>query len=239
MVKIVIDQGNSATKTGFFDQHTLIAFHSIPNDDKQQLLETIKKYKPKRGIISSVANKIDTDMIKSLIPEVIFLDENTKLPFINLYKSRASLGKDRIAAIAGAEEIYPKKNILVIDAGTAITYDLLLKNKQYHGGSISPGLEMRFKALNQFTSGLPLIIEYKGATFPGLTTAESIEAGVINGMIFEIEGYRKLCKEKWGRIYTIITGGNADFFARKLKKPIFVNQNIVLSGLNRILDYNA
>ncbi|ASB48384.1 type III pantothenate kinase [Alkalitalea saponilacus] len=238
MLKLAIDQGNSAIKFGIFDQQTLIHFDSIPNNDQGKLKSIIGAYKPQSAIICSVTDKLNMSVFDKIGGKVVILNHQTPLPFFNHYKTPETLGRDRIAAVAGAQSLFPATNILVIDAGTAITYDILLNDK-YIGGSISPGMETRFKALNQFTGKLPLISRNEDSNIPGETTNQAIASGVINGMIFEIEGYRDFCMKNWGSLHTIITGGDSDFFVRKLKKPIFVNQNLVLLGLNRILENNA
>ncbi len=239
MVKIAIDKGNSATKFGVFDKDTLLAVNYAPHDDQSSLLNTIRQYQPEAAIVSSVMADEDFAEIKNLVPKFVLLNSDTPLPFINLYATPQSLGKDRLAAVAGAQSLYPDSSVLIIDAGTAITFEILLKGKTYIGGNIAPGLEMRFQALNSFTSKLPMVSKQEKHDFPGLSTNEAIASGVINGMVFEMEGYRSTCLEKWGINKTILTGGDSDFFAIKLKNPIFANQNLVLLGLNRILEYNA
>lgn len=239
MVKIVIDKGNSSIKFGVFDKDTLLAVNDAPHYDQSSLLNTISQYQPQAAIVSSVLTDEDFVEIKKKIPKFILLTAATPLPFDNLYSTPQTLGKDRLAAVAGAQALYPDSSVLIIDAGTAVTYEILLEGKTYIGGNIAPGLEMRFKALNAFTSKLPMVSKMERHDFPGLSTKEAIASGVINGMVFEMEGYQSTCLEKWGINKTIITGGDSDFFARKLKKPIFANQNLVLLGLNRILEYNA
>lgn len=239
MVKIVIDKGNSSIKFGVFDKDTLLAVNYTPYDDQSLLLSTIRQYQPEAVIVSSVLTDEDYSEIKQMVPRFMLLTSDTPLPFENLYTTPQTLGKDRLAAVAGAQALYADTSMLIIDAGTALTYEILLNGKTYMGGNIAPGLEMRFKALNAFTSKLPMVSKMEKHDFPGLSTNEAIASGVINGMVFEMEGYRTACLEKWGIIKTLLTGGDSDFFARKLKKPIFANQNLVLLGLNRILEYNA
>ena len=241
MVNIAIDRGNSTIKIGVFDKGNLISDDCIGNEINK-IIEIIEIYKPDHAIISSVVKNDEfaiEKLIEPLVKKVVILDHNTKLPFNNKYKTPETLGKDRIAAVAGAHGLFPGENILVIDAGTAITYDLLIEGNNYLGGAISPGLEMRLKALNYFTSKLPLIQKSNNTSFPGQNTHDAIASGSLNGMIFEIEGYRNFCKENYGSVKTIITGGDTDFLVEKLKKPIFVDLNLVLKGLNRIMENNA
>jgi type III pantothenate kinase len=241
MVNIAIDRGNSTIKIGVFDKGNLIADDCILNDINK-IIEFIEIFQPDYAIISSVVKNdefIIKNLIESLVKKVVILDHLTSLPFNNNYKTPETLGKDRLAAVASAQGLFPEENVLIIDAGTAITYDLLIQGSNYLGGDISPGLEMRLKALNSFTSKLPLVQKNKNISFPGGNTHDAIASGSLNGMIFEIEGYRNFCKEKYGSVKTIITGGDADFLVEKLKKPIFVDRNLVLKGLNRIMENNA
>jgi len=239
MIKIVIDQGNSAIKYGIFDKDKLILAETADGPDQNRLREVISDYQPEAAIISSVREPLDLSSLPAFSGRLIVLDNNTPLPFSIGYKTPTTLGRDRLAAVAGAQFQFPEASLLIIDAGTALTYEVLLDGHQYYGGNISPGLNMRFKALNSFTSRLPLVDKQENCPLAGQNTKEAIASGVINGMVFEMEGYRTACLDKWGIDKTIITGGDSDFFARKLKNPIFVNQNLVLVGLNRILEYNV
>ena len=162
----------------------------------------------------------------------------TPTPFKNLYQTPSTLGKDRIAAVAGAFSLYPNRNVLVIDAGTCITYDFLTDKGEYLGGGISPGIRMRFKAMHTFTGKLPLIEpdEYDGLI--GRSTRESMLSGVYNGVISELNGLISLYQEQFGDIMVIITGGDHEFLHNKLKISIFAAPDLVLLGLNEIFDYN-
>ena len=239
-LNLVIDQGNSFTKAGVFDQRELIYFDSFKILDKEKIELLQKQYAIDKFILSSVSDEGTNlfDALKKRIEKGLYLDETTKLTFTNNYETPATLGKDRLAAVAGAIDKYNESNILVIDAGTAITYELITEGKQYQGGNIAPGLTMRFKALNQFTKKLPMCNAQE--TFPmiGTTTQTAIVAGVQNSLIFEIDGYIDTLKQQYEHLMVIITGGDANFFVKKLKNTIFVDQNIVLTGLNSLLEYN-
>ena len=172
--------------------------------------------------------------------EAIILNNKTLLPFNNLYKSKKTLGNDRIANIAGALTFYPKNSILAIDAGTCITYDLINSNNQYLGGAISPGIKMRFSSLNHFTGALPSLKPKKESVeIIGNTTNSSIQSGVINGVIFEISAYIEKIKKTNPDIKVILCGGDSSFLADRLKNSIFVCPNLTLIGLNSILKYNT
>ena len=240
MIKLIIDIGNSYTKTGFFDKSNIIDDDCIENNDESKIINIVKKHQIKQTIISSV-NKNQENIIKKIIypyaGKITVFNHQTKLPFVNCYETPETLGNDRLAAVAGAQLLFPDKNLLVIDAGTAITYDLMIDNK-FLGGNITPGLKMRLKALNYFTGSLPLVEIQEKNELPGKTTVSAISAGVLNGMIFEIEGFRDYYEKKIGKIITIISGGDLKYFVDFLKKPIFANSNLILIGLNRILEYN-
>ena len=239
-MKLIIDRGNHSIKFGFFDKQTIVSVERIENDDKKSVLNIVKKNKIEQTILSSVICEKDDRFIEIILPysgKLHILSHLTKLPFKNNYETPQTLGKDRVAAVAGAQFLYPNKNILVIDAGTAITYDLLIDN-EYVGGNISPGLNMRLKSLHQFTSSLPLVEIKLENEIPGKNTFNAISSGVLNGIVFEIQGYINFFQKKYGKILTIITGGDANYFVEKIKSPIFATPNLVLIGLNRILEYN-
>lgn len=166
------------------------------------------------------------------------LSFQTPLPFKILYQTPVSLGKDRIAAVAGAYSLYPDRNILVIDAGTCITYDILTADGKYPGGAISPGIQMRFKAMHTFTGKLPLIEPDDFYGLIGQTTHESMRSGVFNGVIAEITETIRLYKEKFDNLLVMMTGGDYQFLHNKLKISIFAAPDLVLLGLNEIFDYN-
>ncbi|NOR76346.1 MAG: type III pantothenate kinase, partial [Draconibacterium sp.] len=136
-------------------------------------------------------------------------------------------------------DLYPKNNVLIIDAGTAITYDILNDENQYLGGNISPGIDMRFKALNQFTDKLPLVSQKNYNKLYGTSTENAIRAGVQNGVVFEVDKTIDIFNEFYNNLKVIITGGNAEFFEKKLKNSFFVHFNLIAMGLNRILEYNG
>ena len=163
----------------------------------------------------------------------------TEVPFKNLYKTPKTLGVDRIALVAGAVSQFSGHNILVIDAGTCITFDFVNSEGEYLGGAISPGLKMRFNSLNYFTANLPLLEIDELTDFIGKNTKESINSGVINGAIQEIDGVINQYNKKFLDLTVVLTGGDTNFLAKQLKSSIFANQNLLLQGLNRILIHNT
>jgi type III pantothenate kinase len=225
-----------------FNQHDLI--FNVPLDHlTAEHVRMLKDEHPqlKRAILSTV-KPYDEELNRVLTEEFdqfIELDHRTELPIENLYETPETLGKDRIAAAVGANELFPDQNLLIIDAGTAITYDLVSEKNQFIGGNISPGLEMRFKALHHFTGRLPLI-SYSEVFQPiGRNTHDAILAGVQNGILFEMEQTIDFFNRNYQNLHIIMTGGDSNFFDKKLNYSIFVHFNLTLIGLNRILEHNA
>ena len=140
--------------------------------------------------------------------------------------------------VSSASINYPNKNVLIIDAGSCITYDFINEKNQYLGGAISPGINMRFKSLNNYTSKLPLISPAFTEFEIGTDTLESINIGVLNGVIFEIEGFISQYSSRYDNLTVILTGGNSDFLSNRLKISIFANQNFLLEGLNHLIKLN-
>jgi type III pantothenate kinase len=171
--------------------------------------------------------------------KVLLLGEHTPLPLTNRYRSPASLGYDRLAAAVGANARFPGRNLLIIDTGTAITIDFVSAGDEFLGGNISPGLSMRFKALHRFTDNLPLLDATGDAVFPGTDTESAILSGVQSGIIFELDEYINRGKIRYPDLQVVMTGGDARFFVKKLKNSIFVDLDLNLRGLHRILTYNV
>jgi type III pantothenate kinase len=231
LINLVIDIGNSRTKIALFNQYDLM-FNVAIDHLKVEHLRMLKEEHPQltKAILSSV---------KPQFKFFMELDHKTELPIENLYETQETLGKDRLAAAVGANELFPDQNLLVIDAGTAITYDLVSEKNQFIGGNISPGLEMRFKALNHFTGKLPLISVSDEFDFIGKNTSDAIRAGVQNGMLYEIDRTIDIFNRYYQNLQIIMTGGDSNFFDKKLNYSIFVHFNLTLIGLNRILEHNA
>jgi len=238
-MNLVIDKGNSATKVGVFENENLLYSTIFEKFGKNEAVSLFEQFGISGAILSSVTD-IEPELVSYLdevLEKFILLDEKTPLPIENLYKTPETLGKDRIAACVGANCLKPNSNLLVIDAGTAVTYDVVNNKNQYVGGNISPGLEMRKKALHTFTQKLPLIEMKDSAPLIGTTTNEAILAGIVNGLIYEMDGYISSISDVYPNLSLFLTGGDAFYFERKLKSTIFASQNLLLTGLNRILNY--
>lgn len=239
-MNLIIDVGNTRIKTAVFDDGKLIHNESITNESfVSDVVEIIKKHQCTNAIISSVGS-INKSQIAELRAEInlIELDFNTKVPFVNQYGTQKTLGVDRIALVSSAVATYPSKNVLIIDAGTCITYDFVNEKGIYYGGAISPGLQMRYKALNVFTEKLPLLEPSEIVELVGNSTEKSIHSGVINGVINEIDGIINQYRKKNTNLTVVLTGGDVNFLSNRLKNGIFANPNFLLEGLNTILTYN-
>ena len=239
-MQLIIDAGNTRIKLAVFNNDELIHNEIITYSELETCTNIlIEKYRISRGIISSVGDvkKTIISRIKSKI-ELLILNSDTKIPFQNKYSTPKTLGVDRIALIAAAISCYPNKNVLVIDAGTCITYDFVNKKKQYLGGAISPGLNMRYSSLNYYTKLLPKLPITYPKNLVGDSTEESIHVGVSLATINEIDSFINLYKEKNKNLTVVLTGGDVNFLANSLKNSIFANPNFLLLGLNSILTYN-
>lgn len=241
-MNLVIDIGNTRTKFSVCDRGKVVS--TVPLDEfLPSHIEQLKLEYPglDKAILSSVKDYPNAlkQALDKAFDTFIELDAETPLPIENCYESKKTLGKDRIAAVVGAFDLYPGSDVLIIDAGTAITYDILTKEGKYLGGTIAPGLEMRFKALNQFTGKLPKIEKTEFNKLYGKTTEQAIIAGVQNGTIYEVDATISSFKEFYNNLKVIITGGDAEFFDNKLKNSFFVHFNLTSLGLNRILQHNG
>ena len=239
-MNLVIDIGNSSSKVAVYDgQRQLSVFRTA-----QLTFDELEKILHGRGIKSAIVSSVKelppfiTPLLLSSVPYVHILSYRSKLPFRIEYETPETLGTDRIAAVAGAFNLFPSSEVLVIDAGTAITYDFL-SNEVYKGGNISPGLGIRFRALNEFTGRLPLVARADNFTFPGRNTNDSILAGVITGVTYEINEYIRTFEKNIKDLKIFLTGGDSGFLKDKINHQFTYVPDIVIDGLNYILEYNA
>jgi len=240
-MKLIIDIGNTRTKIAFFNDNQLSHIEQTEKLNKSHLIQLINQFpQTDNAILSTVKDYSPsvTNSLKKKFKNFIEIGEDTVIPLINLYKTPKTLGYDRLASAIGAETLFPGYNLLIIDAGTAITYDIVTSRKEYLGGSISPGIWMRYKALHYFTGKLPLLQPFRQVEIPGNNTESSIHGGVQFGTIFEMKGMIAQYKKRFENLKVILTGGDAEFFNKNLKESILVNANLNLLGLNRILEYN-
>ena len=208
--------------------------------DNNTLSKLVEDEAVDQVIVCSVSSDLSNFERETGLDQVTKLNPHLDIPIINKYHTPHTLGMDRLAVAAGANFLYPQEDCLVIDAGTTITYEFIDSGGNYLGGGISPGLDSRFRSLNQHTYQLPQVAA-SGSAVPliGTDTESSIKSGVINGVIAEIEGIIRRYDEKFPNLKVVMCGGDAAFFDSKLKAPIFVNPHLVLIGLNSILLYHA
>ena len=241
-INLCIDWGNTHVKAAIFDKDQL---HQQFTFSEEAALEKVSgilnTYQPVKAILCSVANNTDelAHLVKSTIKSFIKLDSHTRLPINNAYLSADTLGPDRLALVTGAHMQYADKNNLVVSLGTCITYNLVQKNRTFRGGAISPGMQMRFKALHTFTGKLPEVATDGDLILLGYDTATCMRSGVVLGMAAEIDGMISNFENQYPEFNAILTGGDAPFFASKIKSKIFADPDLLLKGLNLILNYNV
>jgi len=239
-MNLIVDIGNTRTKLAVYEGQKQISFSTFSELKYDDLGNFLSNLRINRGIISSVRElpPFVTDLMCNCIPSVHTLSYTSKLPFKIEYETPETLGTDRIAAIAGAYNAFYPSDVLVIDAGTAITYDFLI-GTIYTGGNISPGIDMRFRALNNFTAKLPLLSKSNDFSFPARNTSDAIIAGVITGVVYEINEYIRTFEKKHKNLKIIITGGDGSYLKDKILAETIYMPDIVIDGLNYILNYNA
>ncbi len=240
MTNLIVDIGNSSVKTAFFDNKNILDSNVFDCFNEEIVNQLLDSYQVDAAILSSVKS-YNKDAVLKLEDKCFFieLNHNTPVPVKNHYQTPETLGMDRLAAVSGASVLFPGRDALVVDAGTCITYDIITSGKDYLGGSISPGLRMRLKALHNFTGKLPFIDIKETDYLWGKTTEDSILTGVINGTLAETDGIINKYRSIFPGLIVVFSGGDIFFFDKKLKNRIFANEKIVLYGLNEILTYNV
>ena len=248
-MNLCIDQGNSRTKVALMtDEGKIIKdfiYKSFASADVERLFDL---YEITDSIISSVVN-IEAAVVNTLhrrSQHFVLFDHNTPVPIINTYNTPETLGQDRLAAAVGAKSICPNENLLIIDVGSAITYDFVSSEGEYIGGNIAPGLKMRFTMLQRMTKKLPLVEVEEKELIPlfGKNTRDAIAVGVIRGVAYEVKGYMRTLREKMPHFRTFLTGGNAPYIlnnvrtSRSEERELQYEKHLVLKGLNTILTYN-
>ena len=240
-MNLVIDAGNTAVKLAVFDSKTRINLISVGYDEVISHLNTIFDTYPELNSVLLSTVGPWTLKKEDWLPEhcsLYLLDSRLKLPYKITYGTPETLGKDRMALAAAAVSEYPSQNVLVIDAGTCITYDMITGEGSYLGGAISPGMHMRYMALYEGTAALPKLDPELPEDLIGSTTKGSMHSGVVNGIRFEIEGAVKEYQSRFPDLTVILTGGDAQFLSKQLKNTIFAHSNFLLQGLNFLLEYN-
>jgi len=248
-MNLCIDQGNSRTKVALMTDEGKIINHfiykSFSSSDVERLFDL---YDITDSIISSVVN-IEAAVVNTLArrsQHFVLFDHNTPVPIVNRYDTPQTLGQDRLAAAVGARSLSPDENLLIIDVGSAITYDFVTEEGEYIGGNIAPGLKMRFTMLHRMTKKLPQVEVDENELIPlfGKNTRDAIAAGVIRGVAYEVKGYMRTLHEKVQHFQTYLTGGNAPYIlnnvrtSRTEKRELHHEKYLVLIGLNQILVHN-
>ena len=237
---LAIDIGNTRIKGAVFEDTILLETFVFMKTELQISIENILKTHKK---VSNIVVASVSDLEKQTFIDfeesvnVHFVSHNDPLPFFNCYETPKTLGIDRLVLAAGATLQFPKKNRLVIDAGTCVTYDFVDENNNYLGGAISPGLRLRYEALHNYTAKLPLLTLESPEHLIGKSTAESIHSGVVNGLVFEIDSFITDYKALYPNFIIILTGGDTEFLAKRLKNTIFANSNFLLESLNQTFQY--
>ena len=237
---LAVDVGNTRIKAAVFEDNTLLeSFVFLKTALEKSIQNILEKYKKIAHLVVSSVSDVEKQAFigfKDAV-NIHFVSHNDKFPFVNCYETPQTLGIDRMVLAAGATLQYPHQNRLVIDAGTCVTYDFIDENDNYLGGAISPGLRLRYESLHHFTAKLPLLTLENPKRFIGKSTSESIHSGVVNGLVFEIDGYIAEIKGQYSKFIIILTGGDSVFLAKRLKNTIFANSNFLLESLNQTFQY--
>lgn len=240
-MNLVLDIGNTRLKAGLFGPEGLAEQAFWTAWTLGELSGFAREKQVERVILSSVAAP-DAALTAFFAQNFAFIEltSATPLPFRNLYRTPETLGKDRIAGVAGARAVWPGENVLVVDCGTCIKYDFVDAGGAYHGGNIAPGAAMRLRAMHHFTARLPEAAFSMPENPVGHSTETALQNGALLGATLEIEGFARLFRQKFGdAVRVALTGGDAEFFAKYLTiKNLAVEPDLVLIGLNSILNFN-
>lgn len=239
VLNLIIDIGNNSAKFFLFYGEQIILHTRKEKEYSETLSQWKEQFDIKRAIVSTVVDLSPEQKreIESIGCPVIWFSNNTPMPIEIKYRTPHTLGCDRLAAAIGAMYEAPNRNLLVIDAGTAITIDFVSKEGCFCCGNIAPGIKMRLKALNSFTNKLPLVSKDGEVPTLGYDTDTAIRSGVIRGVCHEIDGYINEFREKYGDVFVFLTGGDEKTLINNIKNRIFADKFLVAKGLNRILAY--
>lgn len=239
-MKLIVDIGNSAAKLVAFNGNEPIEQIKTSGKTLEALAAFAQKHHFTQGIVGTVTGLTPEAeaALAALDFPVMRFTADTPVPITNHYRTPRTLGADRLAAVVGARELKPDENLLIIDAGTCITYEMVDKQGNYWGGNIAPGMQMRLHALHEFTARLPLVEADGEVPGMGYDTETAIRSGVLRGMKYEIEGYIKSMRTKYPSLTVFLTGGDQINFDEGIKSITCTDKYIVPRGLNKILDYN-
>jgi type III pantothenate kinase len=239
---LTIDVGNTRIKSAVFEGNMLLESFVFVKEELQNNIHFIlEKYKTTTHLVVASVGNIEKEAFLSFENrlKIDFITHNDSFPFVNDYATPKTLGIDRMVLASGAVIGFPNQNRLIIDAGTCVTYDFIDQNNHYLGGAISPGLRLRYESLHNYTAKLPLLkLENPNYTI-GKSTQESIHSGIVNGLVYEMDGFIDDYKTQFSNFIIILTGGDADFLAKRLKNTIFANSNFLLESLNQTFQYKT
>lgn len=241
-LNLIVDIGNTRAKFALMEGEKVLACRCVESFRLSEIAELLGTCPPvTRAVVSSTRGDAAevAEAIRTLGLDCLEFTPHTPVPIANAYHTPETLGRDRLAAAVGAAALFPHENLLIVDCGTALTVDLVTADGTFRGGFISPGLRMRFRALHDYTARLPLCSPSEERRPLGVTTESAITQGVMEGLHYEIEGHIARISAEFPGLRTIFTGGDAKYFVKRIKNTIFADQNLVLYGLNRILEYNA
>jgi type III pantothenate kinase len=237
---LAIDVGNTRIKGAVFEGAILLeTFVFLKTELQKNIQNILKKFEKVTHLVVSSVSDVEKQSFSAFesVTNIHFVSHNDSFPFVNCYETPQTVGIDRLVLAAGATFQFPNQNRLVIDAGTCVTYDFIDESNNYLGGAISPGLQLRYGALHDYTAKLPLLKLGNPEYFVGKSTPESIHSGVVNGLVYEIDGFIAEYKTLYPNFIIILTGGDTDFLAKRLKNTIFANSNFLLESLNQTFQY--
>ena len=240
MRNLIVDEGNTLCKIAVLDKSEVLCEWSAGEFDMAKAAELVEQFSVNKAVVASTrggAEKI-CEQLRSKIDRVLHFSSQTEVPIEIEYSSRQTLGADRIAVAVGVVCEMGIRDALIVDMGSAITYDIV-EDGVFKGGNISLGVAMRFKALNEFTASLPLCEATEPNNKFGQSTKEAIEQGVMQGILHEIEGYVERISAENNKKSIIFCGGDAESFVNRIKSAIFAPRKLMFTGLNRILEYNV
>ncbi|RTY86339.1 type III pantothenate kinase [Flavobacterium sp. RSP15] len=239
---LVVDVGNTRIKAAVFEGAMLLEVFIFSQIELEKNIKNIlKNFKKTTDLVVSSVGDLGKQPFLAFDKEikVHFISNKDSFPFQNKYATPQTLGIDRMVLAAGATLRYPGQNRLVIDAGTCITYDFIDQENNYLGGAITPGLRLRYEALHHYTAKLPLLSLGIPEDLIGKSTSESIHSGVVNGLVYEIDGFINQYKARYLNFIIILTGGDTDFLAKRLKNTIFANSNFLLESLSQTFQHKT
>lgn len=239
MKTLCLDFGNTRQKAALFEKEQLKKIIVLGDDATSDLIAIIQEYKPERSILSSVINH-DIKVEELLESKTAFhrLSDKSKLPVSIAVGKPETMGPDRLAIASAAQFLFPSMNNLVIGMGSCITYNFINQFGEFMGGSISPGMEMRFKAMHHFTAKLPLVEADWNVPLVGYDTKTNLQSGVVLGMAKEMDGIIEAYAERYGNFNALLTGGDIRMFQPHLKNKIFADSDLIFKGLYAISQIN-